>query len=233
MKPLITASALILGSVAGAVELMPINDLRVGVALGLAPTVTEEVRTDTTDADYDWSGNQGLTVRYQVDYFNGLSRRGVARPGFIWGLGALYSDTDIRPSSYDQSGGASIPNQRKRLGLQYRQYGASLYAGYATMPHITEYGEWTLEFLPVVRGGYAWSETVDGANDRTEAGGGTFWEGGAQVGWTLQDKGWLLNVFAGYTYGTAVVPIAITGGDSTLTITRSSPEIGLTVGGRF
>ena len=233
MKPLLAALALLPCSVAGAMELMPINDLRVGVGASLGTTVSEEVRTDTTNADYDWTGNHGITVRYEVDYFNGLSRRGVAKPGFIWGVGALYSDTDIRPSRFEQRGGASVVNDRKRLGLQYRQYGAALYAGYATQPRITEYGEWNLEFLPVVRGGYAWSETVDGVNDRTEAGGGKFWEGGFQIGWTLADKGWLLNIFTGYAYGVAEVPIDITGGTSTLTITRSAPELGLTVGGRF
>lgn len=216
-------------SAAGAAELMPINDLRVGVSVGvLAPDVSESLRQGTRRDTLDWSGNHGMTLRYEVDYFNGLSRRGIARPGFIWGLGALYSDTDIRPSSFGP-GSASRPH----TALQYRQYGASLYGGYATAPTITSYGEMVWEFLPVVRGGYAWGETIDDVSGSSRAGGGSFWETGGQVGWTLQDKGWLLNLYAGYTYGIASIPIDVTNGSSTLTITRSTPEVGLTIGGRF
>jgi hypothetical protein len=224
---------LLVPAVGIAAELLPINDLRIGVDYSLAPEIEERVATTTHRADYDWVDNRGLTRRVQIEYANGMHRRGVAQPGFLWTLGLFWSETDIRPRSFEQHGGGAVANVRKRLALDYHQYGAAVGAGWATRPHITEYGEYTWEFLPVVRGGYARAATPDGSLARTKTGDGSFWEVGGQIGWTLQDAGWLLNLHGGWVYGQAEVPVRITGGTSDLVIRRNVPEVGLSIGVRF
>ncbi len=213
----------------------PINDIRVGVSVLTAPSIQERVTAPSgTGANYDWSDQRRLNLRFEAMYLQGMSRRGRGIGGFIWGVGALYGNADVTPGSYDTAGG-SFDNTRSDLGLRYREYGLALAAGVATAPSQTSLGSLTWELLPVVRGGLAKLDTVTpGFTSRVESDSAWFYEGGVRGGLVLADNNFLLGLHLGYVYGKSRFSIGMGSvGDSEVLVVRKGPEAGLDVGVRF
>ena len=213
----------------------PINDLRLGPAIVMGPSIKESITTAAgAKASYDWKNTGDIALRYEAGYWQGMSREGRSRSGFIWSVGASYLAMDVTPQSYE-TGGVSTPNVRRDLALNLKEYGVVLGAGWSTQPSPGSLGDWNWEIMPVVRGGLLTIDTVTpGANPEIANGSAPFWEAGLTGGVVLSDKNWLIGLCAGWLYGTSEVKVDLPNGDkSELTVTRNGPEASLQVGIRF
>ena len=228
--------ALPAGGALGAAELFPINDLRFGVTLAQQVRMNERITAPSgAAASYTWDDPKSWQLRYEVTYVQGMSRRGRPLPGFVWGLGAIYTNADITPGGYSTSSGVGSSNSRHDINLAYREYGLTALAGYATMPASTSLGLIDWEILPLVRGGLATAQTVTpGFTAERKSGRAPFWEAGLRTGLALADEGWLLDLHVDYTYGVARFDIGMgDSGDSKLTVIRRGFGAGADLGIRF
>lgn len=217
-------------------DLGPIQDIRFGATWQMSPTVTEKVTTSGgTSKNYNWEDTKAYGVRFDAAYYEGMSRRGRALAGFMWGAGLSYGKTDITPDSYDVGGSGSYDNSRTDLELEYIQYGGMLAAGWATLPSINSLGVLNFEFLLVGRGGYATAQTINpGVNPTVSDGSGYYWELGPQFNVVLCDEHWLAALSFGWLYGTTDIEIDEPDGyTSELNIFRNGFEAGLMIGYRF
>ena len=217
-------------------DLGPVEDIRFGVTWQMSPTVTEKVSAPNgVSKNYAWQDAKVYGVRYDAAYYEGMSRRGRALAGFMWGAGLSYGKTDITPGSYDVGGSGSYDNSRTDLQLNYVQYGGMLAAGWATLPSINSLGVLNFEFLLVGRGGYATAQTIDpGLDPKVSTGNGYYFELGPQLNIVLCDEHWLAALNFGWLYGDTKISINEPDNyTSELTILRNGLEAGLMIGYRF
>ncbi len=208
----------------------PINDLRFGATIQMAPTVSEEI----DGKRYNWKGGKVWGLRYDALYVQGMSRRGRPLAGFIWATGLSYGETNITPGSFDTGSGEST-NTRDDITLKYKQYGVALGGGWATVPSPTELGDFHWEILAIGRGGYATAQTIAPGLRATRGDGGhAYSEAGAQAGFELCDEHWIFGMHVGWLYGKTTIPIDLPDNiRSDLTIIRNGAELGANIGFRF
>ncbi len=218
-----------------AAELGPVSDLRLGVTVQMSPTVTENVSSPgNASKNYGWEDGKIWGLRYDISYYEGMSRRGRALAGFLWGAGISFADTDITPDAYD-TGSGTYDNSRTDLTLHYRQYGVMGAVGWGSMPSINSLGELHWEALAVGRGGYATAQTINpGVDPTASTGNGAFWEMGPQASVVLCDDSYLVALNLAWLYGQSKIDISEPDNyESQLTILRNGLEAGLMVGYRF
>ena len=86
-----------------AAELGPVSDLRFGVTVQMSPTVTENISSPgAASKNYGWEDGKFWGLRYDVSYYEGMSRRGRALAGFLWGAGISYGGANITPGACDK-----------------------------------------------------------------------------------------------------------------------------------
>ncbi len=220
---------------AAAETIDPVNDLRFGVAVQMAPKVSENITPASGEAKrYNWEDGKAWGLRYDVMYVQGMSQRGRPASGFLWAVGASYGSTDITPGKYD-TGGASSDNTREDVTLKYRQYGVTGGVGWASMPTDTEIGDLNWEILAIGRGGLCHAQTVaPGLSGERGEDDGRFWEAGATAGLVVTDSGWIFGLYVGWLYGRGSVHIDLPNDStSSLRITRNGAEAGAQLGFRF
>lgn len=213
----------------------PVNDLRLGVTIQQSPTISEVITpSGGAGKNYNWEGGKRFGLRYDVEYDQGMSRRGRALPGFLWSVGVSYSNTTITPGAYDTGGGSSS-NSREDQGLSYRQYGLMGGIGWATMPTATSMGSYHFEASLLGRGGWSIAQsTSPGLTPEIGEGSAPYWEAGGRGGVVVCDEHWLLAVTLGWLYGRNKVDIDLPGGySSQMTIIRNGAEAALQIGFRF
>ena len=213
----------------------PVDDLRFGITIQQAPTISEVITpAGGAGKNYNWKGGKSFGTRYDVEYDQGMSRRQRAQPGFLWSVGVSYSNNDITPDSYD-TGSGTATNTREDLQLEYRQYGLMGGVGWATMPAGTSLGTYHFEASLLGRGGWATADTTSpGLTPEVGSGSGLYWEAGARGGVVLCDEHWLLALSLGWLYGNNTLDVDLPGGySSKMTIIRNGAEGALQIGYRF
>lgn len=215
----------------------PVNDLRFGVSILQAPTISERVSPpgNAPGANYDWEDPKEWHLRYEASYVQGMSTRGRPASGFTWMVGAFYNDADITPGGYTTGTGVSTDNTRDDIQLSLRQFGTSVGVGYSSAPSATSLGSWHWELMPVGRLGWATADTVTpGFTSTKHSDSNWFWEGGARAAVVLADAGWILGLHVGWDYSIAYVDIDMgSTGQSRLTILRNGAQAGAEIGFRF
>ena len=213
----------------------PINDLRLGVTVQQAPKISEMITpSGGAGKNYNWEGGKRFGLRYDVEYDQGMSRRGRALPGFLWSMGVSYSNNDNTPDSYNTGSGSST-NTREDQTLAYHQYGLMGGLGWATMPTGSSIGSYHFEASLIGRGGWATAQsTSPGLTPEIGDGSGLFWEAGGRGGLVLSDDRWLLAITLGWLYGRNKIDVDLPGGySSQMTIIRNGAEAALQIGYRF
>jgi len=220
---------------AAAENFEPINDFRLGVTVQQALTISEVITpSDGSGKNYNWEGGKKFGLRYEVEYDQGMSRRGRALPGFLWSVGASYSNANITPDSYATGSGSST-NTREDQSLSYRQYGLMGGLGWATMQSGTSMGNYHFEASLLGRSGWSIAQsTSPGLTPEIGSGGALFWEAGGRGAVVLCDNRWLLAISLGWLYGHNKVDIDLPDGfTSQMTIIRNGAEGSVHIGYRF
>jgi hypothetical protein len=238
----------------------PVNDLRLGGGIQMAPKVTERIVSHqainpatgtavtvgqaTGHADFDWNDTKAYNFYFDASYVRGWSSGRRGAPGLAWGGGLHFARMNLAPGSYT-SGGITYATTRQRTGLNFSEYGLAGQLSWATRPRETGFGEYHMEFGGFLRGGPLQGQTETTLYKTTAAGTYTEtvrasdwgWWGaaGPQVGAYVVDKAWLVGITAEWAVGTGRVDFDdLPNGDaSKITLTRNGLGGSLVVGGRF
>ncbi|MBA3709141.1 MAG: hypothetical protein H0W83_10025 [Planctomycetes bacterium] len=196
----------------------PINDIRLGGGAVQKLTISERVTTPAgTHADYDWRGlnDWGPSLGFSaVGTLHQFRRHGA----LLVGVGATMQMFDITPDSY-RVGGASFPNGRRDLDLQYQTVSLDLMFGYGTGAWNTRFGAWHLEALAIGSGGLAWADTQGFDSTGTAVrrrGAGWQYAYGPRLGAYLTEHAWVFGVHADYLFSHGEVGITLPNGDKSV-----------------
>lgn len=225
------------GTVANAAVIEPVDDLRISIGVLAGGKAKERVSENGSTKAFDWERGSYLrhpAMRTEVGWWQARDSARLDSWHGMWTARLSYTHQDITPTGYT-IGGVTTDNGRPDLKLGFDQYGVAFGYGIATTPHDTDLGDVHYELLPLLRGGYATSDTTStGANPEIVRGHGLWWEAALETAVVVQSDSWVVDLHGGAGYGRYHAKTDMpNNGTSALTIITLAPEIGLSVGWRF